>query len=263
MIMKRVPIKINLSDYPEALHRYIENAPVYDSSCSPEARVIFIDRDGGYYLKSSPKGTLALEAELTRYYHKKGIAAEVVEYLSFDRDWLMTAKISGEDLTHKAYLDDPIWLCDSFAERLRWLHSLDFAGCPVPDRVGAYLKTVDDNYRTGNYDKTAFPDSFGYRSAEEAIAVVNEGRHLLRSDTLIHGDYCLPNIMFDNRKFTGFIDLGNGGVGDRHIDLFWGAWTLWFNLKTNKYRDRFFDAYGRDRVDTDMIRLVAACEVFG
>lgn len=261
--MNRKTIQIKLTDYPEAFHGYLEGAAVYDSSCSPEARVIYIDKDGGYYLKSAAKGTLSLEAELTRYYHGKGIAAEVVEYASYDKDWFMTARIAGEDLTYKPYLDDPKWLCDSFAERLRYLHSLDFDGCPVPDRTAAYLKTVDDNYRTGNYDRSTFPDSFGYKTAEEAIAVVNEGRHLLRSDTLIHGDYCLPNIMFDDRRFAGFIDLGNGGVGDRHIDLFWGAWTLWFNLKTDAYRDRFFDAYGRDAMDEDMIRLVAACEVFG
>jgi len=261
--MKRTPIKPLLSDYPQAFRQYLEGAAVFDSSCSREARVIYIDKDKGYYLKSAPKGTLALEAELTRYYHKKGIAASVVEYVSADRDYFMTEKVNGEDLTYKAYLDNPKWLCDTFAERLRYLHSLDFDGCPVPDRMGTYLKTVDENYRTGNFDKSAFPDSFGYKSTEEAIAVINEGKHLLRSDTLIHGDYCLPNIMFDNRKFTGFIDLGNGGVGDRHIDLFWGAWTLWFNLKTDKYRDRFFDAYGRDAVDTDLIRVVAACEVFG
>jgi kanamycin kinase len=29
------------------------------------------------------------------------------------------------------------------------------------------------------------------------------------------------------------------------------------------YRGRFFDAYGRDKVDEDLIRVVAAAEVFG
>ena len=87
--------------------------------------------------------------------------------------------------------------------------------------------------------------------------------HLLKTDTLLRGDYCLPNVIFDDWRFSGFIDLDNSGVGDRHVDLFWGAWTLWFNLKTDNYRDRFFDAYGRDKVDEDMLRIVAACEVFG
>jgi kanamycin kinase len=38
---------------------------------------------------------------------------------------------------------------------------------------------------------------------------------------------------------------------------------LGFNLHTNAYRGRFFDAYGRDRVDEEILRVVAAAEVFG
>ena len=91
----------------------------------------------------------------------------------------------------------------------------------------------------------------------------NENKDLMKNDTLIHGDYCLPNIMLDDWRFSGFIDLGNGGVGDKHIDLFWGAWTLNFNLKTDKYRDRFLDAYGRSDIEEEMFKVIAAAEVFG
>lgn len=261
--MKRTPIIADLSNYPEAFHPYLAGAKLYDSSCSPEARVIYVERDGGYYLKSAQKGTLSLESRLGSYFNSKGLAPRVAEYLSLDEDWLLTERAKGEDLTHQAYLDDPKRLCDVFAERLRHLHSLDTQGCPVPDRTSVYLQTVDQNYRTGNYDKSAFPDSFGFKTAEEAITAVNAGCSGLHSDTLIHGDYCLPNVMFDNWSFTAFIDLGNGGVGDRHIDIFWGVWTLWFNLKTNAYGDRFLDAYGRDAIDPVLLRTVAACEVFG
>ena len=52
-------------------------------------------------------------------------------------------------------------------------------------------------------------------------------------------------------------------VGDRHIDIFWGIWTLAFNLNTSKYRGRFLDAYGRDKADESILKIVAAAEVFG
>jgi len=42
-----------------------------------------------------------------------------------------------------------------------------------------------------------------------------------------------------------------------------GAWTLNFNLKTDKYRRRFLNANGRDQVDEEKLRIVAAIEVFG
>jgi kanamycin kinase len=69
--------------------------------------------------------------------------------------------------------------------------------------------------------------------------------------------------MLEDWRFTGFIDVGNGGVGDRHVDLFWGAWTLCFNLGTDAYRARFLDAYGRDKAEEEKLRLIAAAEIFG
>lgn len=129
--------------------------------------------------------------------------------------------------------------------------------------MSEYLALADKNYASGNYDKSAFPDSFGYKNAAEAYAALNDGRGELKCDVLLHGDYCLPNIMLDNWNFSGFIDLGNGGVGDRHIDVFWGIWTLWFNLKTNKYAERFIDVYGKDKINKSLIKTVAAAEVFG
>ena len=39
---------------------------------------------------------------------------------------------------------------------------------------------------------------------------------------------------------------GNGGIGDRHMDLYWGCWSLNFNLKDSVWCSRFLDAYGKD-----------------
>ena len=53
--MKRTLIAPVIDDFPEIFQNYIVGARVYDSSCSPEARVWFIDKDSGFYLKKSPK----------------------------------------------------------------------------------------------------------------------------------------------------------------------------------------------------------------
>ena len=262
--MERKKIDIDLKDFPEEFHPHLERATVYDSSCSPEAKVYFLDFEGGLYLKTAAGGSLRKEALMDDYFFKKGLGApEVVKYMEGERDWLLTSRVAGEDCTYADYLANPKRLCDIWATTLRSLHETDFSGCPIMDHTVNYLATADKNYKTGNYDSSHFPDNWGYRNAEEAWRTLEEGKHLLRSDTLLHGDYCLPNVMLDNWAFSGFIDLGNGGVGDRHVDLFWGAWTLNFNLETDEYRDRFFDAYGRDRVDGDMLKIVAAAEVFG
>lgn len=249
-------------DPPKEIERLCAGAAIYDSSCSPEARVYYIDRDGGYYLKRAASGSLSHEAKMTDYFHRKGLGAELIHYSSAEKDIIITRRIVGEDCTHPDHLAEPSRLCDLLAQRLRALHEVDFFDCPIKDTVSEYIAAKEKSYFTDSYTKDHFPDSFGYRSGDEAWSVFSTGKSLLKNECLIHGDYCLPNIILDRWRFSGFIDLGAAGVGDRHIDLFWGQWTFGFNLHTDKYAERFLDAYGREAVDEDKLKIIAAASVF-
>ena len=259
--MRKIRINVNLNDFPEEIRPYVERARVFDSSCSPEARVWFLDFEGGLYLKSAKRGSLRKEAVMDEYFFRKELGApEVVKYIEGERDWLLTSRVAGEDCTHANYLENPKKLCDLLAIKLRELHETDFSDCPIMDHTGNYLAVAEKNYKNRQFDLSFFDVN---STADEAWRILKEGRAALKNEVLLHGDYCLPNIMLDNWNFSGFIDLGNGGVGDRHVDLFWGAWTLNFNLGTDEYRERFFDAYGRDKIDKDRLLIVSAAEVFG
>ena len=261
--MHRKPISIRLEEFPADLHSFLQGAAVFDSSCSKAARVWFLDKEAGFYLKKAQKSTLQKEAQLTHFFHTKGLGAEVLSYASLDADWLLTRRVPGEDCTWQPYMSEPVRLCDTTAELLRMLHETSFEGCPVPDRTADYLATAKRNFGQKAYDIDLFPDNWGYATPEEAWRVVEETGKYLQSDTLLHGDYCLPNIMLDDWRFSGFIDLDAAGVGDKHVDLFWGIWSLQFNLKTDRYRERFLDAYGRENIQEELFRTVAAIEVFG
>ena len=261
--MKRTQIEGIPFTLPHEIDEVCRGAVIYDSSCSPEARVYFIDREGGFYLKVGEKNALRREAMMTEYFHRRGLGAELLCYISGERDLMLSRRVAGEDCTHEVYKSDPKRLCDLLAERLRMLHELDASDCPVKDRISEYIALAEANYRADSYNKEHFPDSFGYRSGEEAFAVLQKEKSLLKNEVLIHGDYCFPNVMLENWRFSGFIDLDGAGIGDRHIDLFWGRWSLGFNLGTYEYSDRFFDAYGRDKINEDTLRVVTAAEVFG
>lgn len=260
--MKRTAIQPQLDSIPAVFHPLLQNTRIFDSSCSQDARVFFLETEGGLYLKSAPRGSLRQEAAMDKYFHSFGMGPEVLEYLSWDRDWLLTRAVPGEDCTHKDYLSNPKRLADTMAQMLWQLHHQNFSGCPVEDHTARYISRARDNFAAGHYDTSLFPDNWGYTSAQEAWAVVENNAKYLKTDTLLHGDYCLPNILLDNWKPSGFIDVGGGGVGDKHIDLFWGAWTLNFNLKTDIWSPRFLDAYGRQNFEPEMLRVVAAFEVF-
>lgn len=267
--MRKILLNKIPDEMPGEMRRFVAASELYDSSSSAEASVYFIDKGSGYYLKRSGKGTLEREYRLTEYFHAKGLGAEVLGYLSADCDWLLTAAVSGEDCTCEKYLAQPKRLCDTLAAELRKLHETDFSGCPVPDRMAEYFAAAGNNYRAGKCDLSlfsgfsglsGFSGDFIFRSAHEAYKIFTAGKAALQGRVLLHGDYCLPNIILNDWRLSGFIDVGSGGAGDRHIDLFWGVWTLILNLKTDRYCGRFLDAYGRDRADESLLRIIAAAE---
>lgn len=261
--MKKTLIDIIPYSLPASAEALIRGAEIYDSSSSPEARVYYVKRGEGFYLKRGERGTLRQEAEMGAYFHSLGLAPEVVDYVSGENDWLITKSARGLDATEECYTSEPKRLAILLGESLRQLHEINPVGCPVGNRLETYLALAHKNYETDNYDKSYFPDSFGYASGEEAMRVLSGGEGLLTPEVLIHGDYCLPNVILDGWRVSEYIDLGAAGISDRHVDLFWGGWTLEFNLHTNAYCDLFFDAYGRDKVDFEKLKIVAAAEVFG
>jgi len=257
--MERTPIISDFSTIPECFHELLSGCAVFDSSCSPQARVWYMEKDQGYYLKRAPRGSLQREAEMTRFFHSKGLSPQVLDYASLEQDWLLTIRMPGEDCTHRGYLEDPRRLSALLGERLRQLHETDGTGCPGADKMELYLGNIRKNYKAGKWDLTPFPGA----TAEEIWQTVQTTAPLLERTTLIHGDYCLPNVMLKDWSFAGFIDVGEGGLGDRHIDLHWGMWSLGYNLGTDAYRDRFLDAYGRDRINNDLLAAIGAFEAFG
>lgn len=66
---------------------------------------------------------------------------------------------------------------------------------------------------------------------------VDDKKYIIDSEynTLIHGDFCLPNIMVYNNEITGFIDLGDSGIGDPWRDYAWCIWSLEYNLNSKEY----------------------------
>lgn len=257
--MRKEIIGIDFSAFPPALHPLLRSGTFYDSSCHSAARVLYCD--SGFYIKIGEKGALAREAELARYFHNLGLGAEVMAYLSEDRDYLVTRSARGQDLTH--WRDDPERLCRVYARALRRLHDTPVGDVPTAAGFQHYLDAAAGNFRDGTWEDFVLMDRFPIPSREEAWAIMQENKDGLRADTLIHGDACLPNLLLEDWEFSAFIDCGLAGRGDKHIDLYWAIWSLAYNLKTDRYTDYFLDQYGRDRLDPRMLRVVAAFELFG
>ena len=249
-----------LLDFPEELRMYIEGAHLSDSSSHSGARVLYLD--SGYYLKIDQKGRLEREATIASWFEQEGIGTPVIDYLSTDKDYLLTKEAIGRDAL--AFLDQPEKICLTMADALKKLHSFYPQNFPSENHLQTYKDRALKNYEKGEFYAKVLLPQFQINSREEAFRLIEEQGHLLEINAFIHGDACLPNfILKDASHFSCFIDLGLADFSDRHIDLFWAVWSLNYNLHDPKYAELFLDYYGREQVDINKLRLVAAFEAFG
>ena len=254
--MEHRAIVLDVAALPVGIQPFVMGAKCYDYS-GAWAQTVFCDKEDGYFLKTAPTGALAEEALLAKCFHAKGLSPAVCAYVSAESDFLVTARLAGENGITQKFLDQPKRLCDVFAESLRRVHQTDFADCPISDRITPLVDEALPTLKDGSADQWLM-SYVDMKSEDTAIAyaTLQEGRHLLQNDALLHGDGCLPNILLtENMTLSGWVDVGGGGVGDRHYDLLWGIWSLGFNLGTEAYRERFLDVYGREYVDEERLRL--------
>lgn len=195
-------------------------------------------RIGDAVLKIAPAGTLARAAHAQEYFHSKGLSAALLAYEQENgRDYLLVGAVPGTYACHQQLLSDPVRLARALGETARMLHDTDACACPLTDGNARALLA---------YEK-------------ETGAPFEGDLSPLKSDVLLHGDLCLPNIFYDEEyRLTGLIDLGDSGMGDRHFDLYWAMWSLAYNIKTDRYNEEFMNAYGRDAFDPARYALCAA-----
>ena len=69
---------------------------------------------------------------------------------------------------------------------------------------------------------------------------------------LVHGDACLPNFIFQDDNFSGYIDLGDLMVADPEIDFSAAIWSLQYNLDVG-YGLVFLEKYGVKNATEEMV----------
>ena len=259
--MELEKVEIDIKSFPDEIKPYLIEAQIYDASFK-NAKTYYIERDGGYYLKIAPKSALEHQAVMMDYFHGKGMTARVCAYINDnDNDYFLMECVKGEDCLNDKYLSEPEKLTDVLGKSLRRLHDIKPGGCPKKDVTSSLLKSAHEKYKTNNYDAW-FLCYADFNNPQEGYDFLCENQHKLVEDVHLHGDACLPNIMLEDFKFSGFIDFENGGIGDRHFDILWTIWSLQHNLKTNDYKEKFLDAYGRDKFDIDRYRLCITLQAF-
>lgn len=153
--------------------------------------------------------------------------------------WTVMTRIPGEMSWAERYRADPHRLTRVLAEAMKRLWTVDISDCPVDQSPAAKLARAREIVEQDRVDMDlADPETFGEQGFPSPAALLQwlEENAPACEPVLTHGDFCLPNLFLEDWQFSGFLDLGRSGAGDKWTDIA----LLWRSL-----RDNFGGHYGK------------------
>lgn len=202
---------------------------------------------GDLFIKSEPVDEFAElpgEIDRLRWLASRDLPAPAVldVVVEHQRHWLLMSGIAGHDLATASDLPaaETVMLA---AAALRTLHQTPIAACPFDQRLDQRLEAVGRRVAAGRIDEADFDEERLGRTTTDLLAELLATRPVSEDLVVTHGDACLPNLLADGGRFTGFIDCGRLGIADRHQDLALAARSIASNLGV-EWTEPFFRQYG-------------------
>ncbi len=164
-----------------------------------------------------------LSVQVMRWLDGKLPVPKVICYESDnDFQYLLMSRVTGKMSCDEYYLEHPRELCRLLAQAFRMLWSVDVTGCPRERTIENELEEAKYRVENNLVDlEDTEPDTFGENGFENPEALLDwlQTHKPKYEPALSHGDFCLPNIFFKDDKVSGFIDLGDAGIGDKWRDI--------------------------------------------
>ena len=217
---------------------------------------------GRCFIKWAPAGSgLDLSGEADRMtwagrYHP--VPRPLAQGQDDEGAWLATAALPGESAVSAHWTAEPATAVTAIGAGLRALHeALPVARCPFSWSAGQRLADAREQAAAGRLDRAAWHachQSLTVTEALERAAAIPPPDRLV----VCHGDACAPNTLLNrDGGWSGHVDLGLLGVGDRWADLAVATWSAEWNYGPGWDR-LLLDAYGTrpDRERTRYYRLL-------
>jgi kanamycin kinase len=189
---------------------------------------------------------LPAEAARTRWALAAGlpVPAVVATCQNDGTDWLLTEGLPGERASAPELRAEPERLVALLASALRTFHQTPVADCPFRFGPAEAMADAARRVRAGLVRPEDMHSEHAHLSPVAALAEAARLRPGREPDLVVcHGDYCLPNVLIDAGRVTGFVDLGELAVADRWYDLAAATWSVTWNLGPG-WEDLFLASYG-------------------
>lgn len=185
----------------------------------------------------------------------------VPQVLAFERhmgsNYLLMSKMHGRMACDESYQANPGEAIRLLAEGLKLLWAVDIRSCPCINNVENKLRCAEYRVKNNLCDvEHTEPETFGkggFANPKALYRWLGENRPE-EEPVLAHGDYCLPNIFFENGTISGYIDLGRAGVADKWQDIALCVRSIRYNFGTDAALIRRFFRYIEMEPDEQKIR---------
>ena len=154
-------------------------------------------------------------------------------------------ELRGTNGTEPDLKANPELLASLLGKALLYFHDhAPVSKCTFDFRLETSLDHISKRAQLGLIQpEKHFHPEFQHLSLDEALSFLQEQQPSSTKEVVCHGDYCVPNILFDNNRLKGFVDLGELGVADVWWDLAVATWSLNWNLG-NGWEELFLKEYG-------------------
>ncbi len=161
--------------------------------------------------------------------------------------WLITAALPGDSAVSARWKRSPRAAVTAVGQGLRALHeALPVDRCPFSWSVDDRLAEARRRASFGLIDQMAWHQEHQHLPVDRALAELDDAPAVDRL-VVCHGDACAPNTLLGaDGRWTGHVDLGALGVGDRWADLAVATWSTRWNFGPG-WEDCLLSAYGVDR----------------
>lgn len=235
-----------------------------DAQGVPVAVVKVVDHRMGHLVSD-------LEAETARLTWLRRLGVPVPEVLGSGVDqgssWLAMRALPGRPASDQWPAQERDHVVDLLAHAARELHATSWDEATFDRSLSSVLVEVRERVASGLVDRSW---AIAGKEGPPAAVVLEELESLageLGDGALVisHGDFCLPNVLIDETGTAGFVDVGRAGLADPHSDLADITRSLRSHMNPQfgeASARRFLDAYGRDGIDPERLRLHDLLESF-
>ena len=163
------------------------------------------------------------EVKILSWLRGKLPVPDIIEHISENGcSYILMSKCQGKMACDDEYMKKPMLQARLLAETLNQLWSVNISICPCNWQLERKLLIASQNVENGSVDlDNTQPDTFGpggFKDPEHLLYWLMDNQPT-EELVLSHGDFCLPNIYFNDNTVSGLIDLGKCGIADKWTDI--------------------------------------------